>query len=268
MKKIKLTQKGNPAEVKLKCELCGISFSTDWKHRKQRFCTSNCMYEWRKTQSWEIVACLHCKKNFKRRKKYRNWRSGLPQLFCSDYCNKKSEFRKEKLKIWGKSQNNHWTQEKTKNKIKKTKLLKYGDENYNNPQKTKKTTLKKYGVPCGFFINPSNGHSISKIQRQVYEHVKTKYKSAKLEEYLKDVDLSIDIYIPKTKTVIEVNGDYWHMNPIKYKSTDYNKNTHLTAEQTWKKDKEKVDYLKNNGYKVIIVWENEVRNSKYKLLFS
>ena len=31
-------------------------------------------------------------------------------------------------------------------KIKQTKKEKYGDENYNNPEKNKKTCLERYGV--------------------------------------------------------------------------------------------------------------------------
>lgn len=268
MKTKKLTQKGNLVEVKLKCELCEMPFITDWKHRNQRFCKKECMYEWRKQQNWEITKCLHCAIEFKRRKNFRNWRNNLPQQYCSNECNRSSIIKKQKLKIWGKSINNHWKYEKTKTQIKKTKLLKYGNENYNNPKKMKETNIKRYGVACPLLNHQSNGKTISKIQQQVYETVKLKYKSAKLEEYLKDVDLSIDIYIPRIKTVIEVNGDYWHMNPNKYKATDYNKNTHLTAKQMWEKDTKKVKYLQKNGYKVITIWETDVRSGKYRLLFS
>ena len=38
----------------------------------------------------------------------------------------------------------------TTKKIKSTKLKKYGDENYNNPTKSKQTCLKKYGVEYNF----------------------------------------------------------------------------------------------------------------------
>jgi hypothetical protein len=63
------------------------------------------------------------------------------------------------------------------------------------------------------------------------------------------------------KKIIEYNGDQYHGNPSKFKSTD---NPHpfrkdLTAEEMWKKDEDKINEAKKNGYEILIIWDSEYR---------
>jgi hypothetical protein len=55
-------------------------------------------------------------------------------------------WRKGRINGVSNSENTSFKREDTKVKIKKTKLERYGDENYINYDKTKETNLKKYGV--------------------------------------------------------------------------------------------------------------------------
>jgi G:T-mismatch repair DNA endonuclease (very short patch repair protein) len=59
------------------------------------------------------------------------------------------------------------------------------------------------------------------------------------------------------KKIIEFNGDYWHMNPNKYKASYFNKSIQETAGEKWKIDNEKINLIKKEGYEVLIVWESE-----------
>lgn len=74
-----------------------------------------------------------------------------------------------------------------------------------------------------------------------------------------------DFYIPKTKTIIEVYGDYWHVNPNVYdinNDDNYKKKLH----------KNQIDFLGSNydeirkkeleslGYNVCILWEKDIMN--------
>jgi len=240
---------------KHKCEWCGkeylgTSFSV--------LCSRKCMYEQRKSKNWETAICKHCGKEFKRRIADRNWRSGKKKMFCSIDCSCRSDYKRNKLSKRFSGNNNPWARPEVVEKIKQTKLSRYGTTSYNNQQKSQSTMLKRYGVHCPFQLSwsKSNGHQISNVQRKVYKEVKKVHKDALLEHYLPDVKLSVDIFIPKTKQVIEVFGDYWHMNPDVYKKNDFNKNTHLTAQETWEKDKERVSRLQSAGYNVDVVWEN------------
>lgn len=70
-------------------------------------------------------------------------------------------------------------------------------------------------------------------------------------------------FLDKTKNkIIEFYGDFWHMNPIKYKDNAYNKTKHLYAYEIWKYDKNREDALINMGYKILIIWEYEYKNNK------
>jgi very-short-patch-repair endonuclease len=65
------------------------------------------------------------------------------------------------------------------------------------------------------------------------------------------------------KIIIEIFGDYVHANPSKYNSNDLIRlpgNSYL-AKEKWKRDEQKVKYLKEQGYEVLIVWESDSLDS-------
>lgn len=64
----------------------------------------------------------------------------------------------------------------------------------------------------------------------------------------------VDFFIPSLNMVIEVLGDYWHGNPLKY-SDDKITEKQLKHRQ---KDKFKMDYLIKEGYEVHMIWENDI----------
>ncbi len=55
--------------------------------------------------------------------------------------------------------------------------------------------------------------------------------------------------------VIEVQGDYWHANPIIYENRD------KIQEKNYIRDKRKVKYLNNLGYNVLLLWEYDLKNN-------
>ena len=156
------------------------------------------------------------------------------------------------------SEKNHWRKSKCQAKVAATKLEKYGDSSYNNIVKGMRTIQERYGVYCAFDLpqSKSNGRRISKFQRRVYGDVLKEHADALLEEYLPDAKKSVDIYIPSLKKVIECNGDYWHCNPIRYEPDYYNKSVHLTAQQIWDRDAQRIKELKSIGYDVKVLWES------------
>jgi len=64
-----------------------------------------------------------------------------------------------------------------------------------------------------------------------------------------------DIFIPSLNLVIETDGDYWHGNPKMY---PINKLNERQIGQR-KRDISRTKELLEKGYKVIRIWENEVR---------
>ena len=70
----------------------------------------------------------------------------------------------------------------------------------------------------------------------------------------------------KNNKIIEVYGDYWHGNPIKYKATDINKHLKMTVEKIWEKNKNRIDHIESFGYKVLILWEYDIYNNYEKVV--
>ena len=75
-----------------------------------------------------------------------------------------------------------------------------------------------------------------------------------------------DIVLPKYKTVIFVNGCFWHGHEnCKYfklpeTRTEWWKNK---IEKTKINDDEKQTLLRKKGYRVVIIWECEVKNKSF-----
>lgn len=61
------------------------------------------------------------------------------------------------------------------------------------------------------------------------------------------------------KIIIEINGDYVHANPKKFKPDDIIKlpNSKYTAAEKWESDNQKINALTSMGYKVITIWESD-----------
>lgn len=73
---------------------------------------------------------------------------------------------------------------------------------------------------------------------------------------------------PALKIVVEVNGDYIHANPNTYIFSDLitYRGGKYTAAEKWASDARKVSELEALGYKVIVVWESDVPETKRKEL--
>jgi len=78
-----------------------------------------------------------------------------------------------------------------------------------------------------------------------------------------------DFKINNTNILIEVNGDYWHCNPIKYKINERVKfpGGLKKVEDIWKKDSDKKNKAEKQGYKVIYIWEDDIKKGNlYNIL--
>ena len=68
---------------------------------------------------------------------------------------------------------------------------------------------------------------------------------------------SIDIYLPEHNLMIEIMGDYWHANPLKYNIE------HLTKQQkkSIKQDRSKHSYVKKyEGIEILYLWEQDIKS--------
>ena len=62
--------------------------------------------------------------------------------------------------------------------------------------------------------------------------------------------------------MIEVNGDYWHFNPKKYDGESIVKvrRKEVKVKEVWKHDRNIINGMKQQGYKVLVVWESELKD--------
>jgi hypothetical protein len=158
--------------------------------------------------------------------------------------------------------------EKIKSKSRLSVNERYGGFGMASPltkEKIKKTMMNKYGVPNAYYLSPNSsiGKRISKFQRREYEQILTKYPDAKLEEYLPDVQKSVDIYIPSQRKIVECFGDFWHCNPEMYDPEYYHKYVHMNASEIWKRDEDRIKTFRDAGYQVEVVWENTQKQFKH-----
>lgn len=64
--------------------------------------------------------------------------------------------------------------------------------------------------------------------------------------------------IVHNRRAIEINGDYWHCNPVKYPDNYLHPHIQMLAKEIWKKDEAKISLLeKKRNIPVLVVWEGE-----------
>lgn len=91
-----------------------------------------------------------------------------------------------------------------------------------------------------------------KLMRESLDNLNIKYT----QEYPIDNIYFADFYLEKYNIVIEVYGDYWHVNPSIYGEGKREMND--MQKEKIKKDKMKEGYLKKKGYRLIVFWEKEI----------
>jgi hypothetical protein len=118
----------------------------------------------------------------------------------------------------------------------------------------------------------NNKQKWSKISQElfwsVYNIIQNKFNKIYFGELNHEYSCGIyshnfDFVIEDIKKVIEFNGDKFHANPTIYKENDIPlKFINKTSKEIWDKDKNKINKLLNNNYKVKIIWECDFLNDK------
>jgi hypothetical protein len=99
----------------------------------------------------------------------------------------------------------------------------------------------------------------SKLEKDVYARIQSIFPDAEHSRWLTvdDITYVFDVYIPSIKTFVEINGDYWHLNPKLYEATHYDKYRKVTAQDVWNKDANKRRAAEECGLKLITIWESD-----------
>ena len=106
-----------------------------------------------------------------------------------------------------------------------------------------------------------NTFCISKLEKRISEMLR--YFEIK---YVAQFNIEDKFYDFKVENILlEVNGDYYHANPLKYSANDYvtywgsHKNR---ASEIWHKDEIKKDLANKYGYDVVYIWERDINKCK------
>lgn len=73
---------------------------------------------------------------------------------------------------------------------------------------------------------------------------------------------NVDVLFEDKNLIVEMFGDYWHMNPDVYPPDAINLYAKKTAKQIWDRDARKIETLRSIGYDVVVVWERDWRLKK------
>lgn len=70
-------------------------------------------------------------------------------------------------------------------------------------------------------------------------------------------------FLVNEKCIIEFHGDYWHGNPVIYKSGIIKyRSGNMTVEEVWERDRIKTEAAIEKGFKFLVVWEHEWKNNR------
>lgn len=115
-----------------------------------------------------------------------------------------------------------------------------------------------------FENHKTKGYNISKLETRIQECFNTLLIKYEPQFVLKNGKKYrfYDFLIKNTNLIFEIQGDYWHANP-KY----YTENSIINyvggkkiASEVWDKDIEKKEFANLNGYDIIYLWEDEIKN--------
>jgi hypothetical protein len=122
-------------------------------------------------------------------------------------------------------------------------------------EKRKQTLIERYGVDhAGIF---ASSHPVSKMEIQLGEQLPSDFiAQGRIGRY------KVDFLNPNTKQVIEMFGDYWHCNPTQYAPDYYHSQLDMTAEDKWAYDNQRIQYLKDKGYHVAVIWESDYKKKQ------
>ena len=83
----------------------------------------------------------------------------------------------------------------------------------------------------------------------------------------KELNFKPDIVMVSRKTCIFIDGCFWHMCPKCYRPPKSNKKYWVPKiERNRERDRQQNRFLRKNGWKVIRIWEHEIKNNHKKTI--
>ena len=238
-----------------KCEICNKIFVCKIKSRIPKTCSKECK---NKLASQITIKQFSDPKN---RENHR--RISLEQKYDKEYQRKAKEGTKRRDDEW--KANNYQPRKGKKHSIETKQKI----SDANAGLFKGKTWIEMYGKEMADRRRKENSASMTLTTERLL-HNKKSIRENLLFEYLAPLGFeqnkqisrfNVDFINHQTNTIIEFYGDFWHMNPTLYNSDYVNEITKITASNKWKMDSYRKQKLESLGYKVIVLWENDLFKS-------
>lgn len=239
--------------VEFKCSICGnTEMMTPSALKNKKFCSLKCLGIHNSNEGNTIVNCDYCKSKFSKiNSKISN------NNFCTKKCSTK------------------WFSENTNIQV---TLKCFSCEKDFKVGNNRKDTAKTCSIKCHYeYIKhiSTEGHMKDILIENGLKSVESMKMSETLPEkivrnYLIDNNIPfesqkrmydkfiVDFYLYESNIVLEVYGDYWHANPIKYGEEENKIKMNKHQIKQIGKDKARKNYLEKCGHKFVIAWENDI----------
>lgn len=130
-------------------------------------------------------------------------------------------------------------------------------------QKCEDTTLQRYGKHTWEIAHDALKNFDTSIEVKVVS-VLDAFSVEYMHPYVLSVDdnhREFDFYVPSLSTLIEVDGDYYHANPVYYDELEWNDIQRHTREN----DKFKDDMVKKTSLRLLRFWETDVNRLDFEM---
>lgn len=242
------------SRVEKECGHCGERYTVSKSDSLESvYCSRECTNAGISIRADVVVTCCYCQETFSKKKhKVREMN------FCKKECSTQ----------WS-SENNNLQVSKECVTCKKPYVV----------SKSRENTAKNCSKKCHtvwlseYYFKTEKGKEHLRANG-IKSHLNRKYSDTRPERILREALESkniefisqypmydkfiVDFYLPKENIVIEVNGDYWHGNPLFYgNGEDLKPLTDKQIKQK-KKDKSRKAYLEKCGHEFHVLWENDI----------
>ena len=239
---LKLSNIGNKRlRIIVNCENCGKekeTFMCKIKDSNFQFCSHSCYSEFRSKYYVKEKASVY----------------NSTEVEC-DYCHTLFLVPENKLKVKNKEgKTHHFCSHEHYSEFRKKYYV--GDKLYNTGKKMSKEFIEQ----CR--INTTKCYAEGKITRktkpqlftnQILDELEVKYLNEKQFKYY-----SVDNYLEDYNLIIEVMGDYFHANPLRYEYSKLNK----MQLKDIVRDARKHTYIKRYyNVNILYLWENDINKN-------
>lgn len=232
-------------KITITCDNCGKKF-IDYESNHRQYCSRKCKYEYfsHKFDETKTKKCIGCGKEFRSKEKklqYCSWE-------CYRYYIKQNSYSRNKRKCeWcGKD---YYPKQRDQRYCSKDCGYKWYSEFKKTDEQMELQTDKVLNL-----INSGRTNKAFTKPHVIIDSLLEAEGINRSDEYNIKY-YSIDIYLPDSKLMIEIMGDYWHTNP----KTKYKECKSIPQQQTVSRDKRKHTYVRNQyGIEILYLWESDI----------